>query len=108
MAIEPVRGKARHLSEFKLERMELICSCGRRGSYNVANQIEAYGDMLIWQFIEMKAAAVCKIKMQPGKYRTCHAGCDQLLGMFDPSPCTLEWAVENGYRNPDGSVKMEE
>jgi hypothetical protein len=95
----------RHLSEFKLPIMILTCPCGRRGQYTVARQIEAYGDMRICDFIDMKVSAACELFRRPEKYRSCHAGCEDLLGMFTATPGTLQWAVENGYRNPDGTVK---
>ena len=105
--MEPVRGEVRHFSEFKLPVMKLICSCGRRGEYTIAKQIEAFGDMTIADFIAMKVSAVCPLWDRPEKHKSCHAGCDELMWMFKAVPGSLEWAVHTGYRNPDGTVKDE-
>lgn len=66
------------LSEFKGERLVLSCSCGRKGSYNVARQIESFGDITIRSFIAMKKSTCAESAR--GK---CGGGCDQLVAMFN-------------------------
>lgn len=92
MTIESSKSEAKRLADFKLERLEISCPCGRRGSYNVERQIGRYGNIQICDFIAMKVAPVCHLWVRPEKYRKCHAGCEQLLWMFNPAPFTEEYA----------------
>ena len=79
-----------YLSDFKLQKIVIVCSCGRRGEYDRDRAIERYGNIEIREFISMKAK-VCRLRNENPDLNKCGAGCDDLMYMFQAAPFTDEW-----------------
>lgn len=74
-----------HLSDFKLPKIVIACSCGRKGVYDRDRAIERLGDILIREFIESVVRACPDWRRDPDKTR-CRGGCDDLIYMFSNLP----------------------
>lgn len=75
----------RHLSEFKLPKIVITCSCGRKGRYGRDRAIEQHGDIRLCDFID-SIVRTCPQWREDQDKSTCRGGCDDLVYMFSDLP----------------------